>query len=256
MSRLLQIFSVLFVFIAVVGCGKDVDDSKTPEDVKTAVTKPVDEESLDELLGTWLMYQEQELISMITIDVNNKSLSMKQNDIVYEYNIENIEEDKIDTLLVKSVGGSNPEPTQFNDIKYSFSLNGDNQLKVVTEDDEENEEWKSLLGTKLIGVSDSGYKDISDQLVGEWVNDSGYITIAKRDGNLVLGLEDGEAELVFKIGGSANNVVAGTVIEGDGIEDDDDFTYLKDNNILFPFVLNADGSMSSLGETFTKTDSE
>jgi peroxiredoxin len=257
MNKVTQMIVMLLVVISMVGCSQKEEASGPPfkaEDVKKEVKKSSNEDIVDNLVGTWLFNKKEKIWGVYTIDKSDNKLLMKTGDLIYEFELQDIKDNRVNAVLLKEEGGALPEPIEFSKddaIEYTFILNDKNQLKMETNNKDEKN-WNSVQGTKVTEVDDSNYKDITSQLVGNWINDEEYIRLSKRNGNLVMGLRDWQEDLnwenVVEVKGNANNTVIGVIVETAG--------EAEDLGMEIAFTLNEDGKLVLGDLSLSKTDME
>ena len=258
MNRVTQTIVLLLVIISMVGCSQKEETSGPPfkaEVVKKSLTKSSNEDIVDNLVGTWLFKKEENIWGVYTIDKSDNKLFMKFADLTSKFELLDIKDNKVSMLLVGQEGGALLEPEEYavdEAIKYTFIFDDDNQFRIETEDNKDYKKWNSIQGTKVTEVDDSDYKDITSQLVGNWINDKEYIRLSKRNGNLVMGLRDWQEELdwenVVEVKGNANNTIVGVIVETTG--------EAEDLGMEVAFTLNEDGKLGLGDLTLTKTNME
>ena len=209
---------------------------------------------MDNLVGTWLFKKEENIWGVYTIDKSDNKLFMKFADLTSKFELLDIKDNKVSMLLVGQEGGALLEPEEYavdEAIKYIF-IDDDNQFRIETEDNKDYKKWNSIQGTKVTEVDDSDYKDITSQLVGNWINDKEYIRLSKRNGNLVMGLRDWQEELdwenVVEVKGNADDTIVGVIVEKQG--------EAEDLGMEVAFTLNEDGKLGLGDLTLTKTNDE
>lgn len=256
MKKITQIIVILSIMILIVGCQKEEvsGPSFEAEELKEVLTNSGNDATLNNIVGTWLLEYEENIIGVYSIDKNDKKVFMKFANLTSEYEILDIKDNKISMMLVRQIGGGLVEPKEYTEdeaIKYTFVLENNNQfrLEMGNEDDKES---NSILGFKIVEISDPNYKDITSRFVGNWTDEEEYIRLSKSNGNLIMKLRDWQEDLDWEndieVKGNFNNTILGTIVETTGEAED-----LGMDVVL---TLNEDGKLELDDLILTKTNIE